>query len=94
MVSLGLKPYGPGFQVVSPARIRFAIASRLPMNKFLLQIAVAAVTVVSFSAAATGTPTTNNSGGGFQPLPKNCPAGKTARIIFDQKGVPVGVVCA
>lgn len=67
------------------------------MNKLLLQIAAAAIVVVSFSASAVDVrpaPATNNSGGGFQTLPKNCPAGKSARIIYDQKGAPVGVVCA
>ena len=66
------------------------------MNKILFQIAAAAVVVVSFSVSAVNAqavPGPTNSGGGFQPLPKNCPAGKSARIIYDQKGAPVGVVC-
>lgn len=66
------------------------------MNKLLLQIAAAAIVVVSFSASAVdvrSAPAPSNSGGGFQTLPKSCPAGKTARIIYDEKGTPVGVVC-
>lgn len=63
------------------------------MSKLLLQAAAAAVAAVSFSAIADA-PTPNTSAGGFQPIPRSCPAGKTARIVYDQKGAPIGVVCA
>lgn len=65
------------------------------MNKLLLQIAAAAIVVVSFSASAVDVRSAPapSSGGGFQNLPKSCPAGKTARIVYDQKGTPIGVVC-
>lgn len=65
------------------------------MNKLLFQIAAAAVVVMSFSVSAVNAQASGptNTGGGFQPLPKSCPVGKSARIIYDQKGAPVGVVC-